>query len=200
MAFVDVRRAFPSVLRDILWKKLSAMGASDNLVRALLSLYDGALGSARTSSGLGELFDIALGTREGGVESPLLYVLFVADLIEKLDNVNLADGSALLDGKPVCALQLVDDLALIARSEHDLNLLLEEWSKYCDLNHQETNTKKAEIVVFTFDRDLSLNFQDSELRDRRKKPMEFYYKNKKLKHSEFAIEAHHRRRATASKG
>ena len=30
VAFVDVRRAFPSVRRDILWRELSALGASDD--------------------------------------------------------------------------------------------------------------------------------------------------------------------------
>ena len=34
---------------------------------------------------VGELFDILVGTREGGVESPLLYVLFAADIIAHLE-------------------------------------------------------------------------------------------------------------------
>ena len=39
VAFVHVRRAFPSVRRDLLWRKLNGLGASDSLTRARIALY-----------------------------------------------------------------------------------------------------------------------------------------------------------------
>ena len=118
-AFVDVRRAFPSVRRALLLRKLNEQGASDPLVRALASLYTGTTGAVRSPEGLGEIFTMHVGTREGGVESPLLYVLFVADLIEFLEEVAPMDGPVLLDGKASPALQFSDDLLIIAHSERD---------------------------------------------------------------------------------
>ena len=158
MAYVDVRRAFPSVRRELLWHKLSELGASDSLVRALVGLYTDVTGSVKGMDGLSGVFDILFGTREGGVESPLLYVLFVADLISDLDNTRLGGAPVELDGRQLRALQLADDLALIARSEPDLNKLLQQWSHFCRRNHKETSIKKTEVVIYTVETDGSLSF------------------------------------------
>ena len=177
-AFVDVRRAFPSVHRALLLRKLDKQGASDSLLRALASLYKVTTGSVRSSEGLSEIFELHLGTREGGVESPLLYVLFVADLIEFLEEVEPLDGNVLLDGKATPALQFADDLVLIANSERDLNRLLARWGKYCDRSHQATQTKKTVVVVFTSEDDgtLRLDVTTGRIRDGRRRTMVFKYK------------------------
>ena len=47
-AFVDVRRAFPSVHRALLLRKLNEQGASDSLARALASLHTGTTGAVRS--------------------------------------------------------------------------------------------------------------------------------------------------------
>ena len=111
-AFVDVRRAFPSVYRALLFRKLDTQGASDSLLRALVSLYKETTGSVRSSAGLSKTFNILQGTREGGVGGTLLYVLFVAYLIEFLQSVEPLDGPVLLDGKATPALKFADDLPL----------------------------------------------------------------------------------------
>ena len=50
------------------------------------------------------------------MESPLLYVLFVADLIEYLNSVHLTDSATFLGNRPIRALQLADDLV-----EHEMH-------------------------------------------------------------------------------
>jgi len=124
VAFVDVKKAFPTVNRNLLFHKLSKLGAPDYLIRALWALYEGACGSVRNQCGFGELFEILIGTREGGVESPLLYVLFAADLVPQLNQVELECTPPLLAGRPIRALQLAGDIALIARSPEDLQCLI----------------------------------------------------------------------------
>jgi len=149
VAFVDVKKAFPTVNRTLLFHKLSKLGAPDFLIRALWALYEGACGSVRNRWGFGELFEILFGTREGGVESPLLYVLFAADLVPQLGQVELGCAPPLLAGRPIRALQLADDIALIARSPEDLQCLIDRWEAFCDANHQETSIAKTETVVYT---------------------------------------------------
>ena len=177
VAFVDVRKAFPSVRRDLLWRKLKVeLGAPDELVAALIALYTDACATVRGPDGRSDTFGISLGTREGGVEAPLLYILFVADLVAMLQDVSLTDGEATLDGHPVRALQLADDLALIAESEDDLSRLLAQWSKHCDLNHQETQIAKTEVVIFTCEGDGDLVMVEGQVRLGEGEPLEFRYK------------------------
>ena len=119
--------------RVVLFHKLSQLGASDSLVRALW-----AQGTVRGTQGFGRSFEIPNGTREGGVELPLLYILFVCDLIGHLNAVDLDGEEVTLAGVAIRALQLADDVAIFAKSPQDLEKLVLAWEKYCDRHHMET--------------------------------------------------------------
>ena len=82
LCFIDTQKAFPSVRRDFLLQQLAKAGADDDLLRALHVLYSDTRACVRSANGYGDIFDIFLGTREGGVESPILFSLFVFDLVE----------------------------------------------------------------------------------------------------------------------
>ena len=127
VCFLDVAKGFPSVRRELLWSRLKEAGASDDLIRALYTLYLDAKGTVRASSGFGEVFGINLGTREGGgTESPLLYSLYVFDLVQRLGSLDLDGEPVILDGKKIRVLQFANDVALLATSEEDLDRLLHE--------------------------------------------------------------------------
>ena len=72
----------------------------------------------------------------------------------------MTDSSLELDGRPIRALQLADDLALLAESGDDFNRLLSRGESYCDRNHQQTQIKETEIVIFTNERDVDLILED----------------------------------------
>ena len=160
VTFVDVKKAFPSAKRELLLQIFSQNGASDELVRATWALYHDAQASVRGSEGYGLPFPLAVGTREGGAESPHLYIIFVCNLIAFLDSVALRDGSARLNGTDCRALQLADDLAIIAQSAEDQQRLLDAWERFCDMLHIETQTKKTESVVFCSDDDDNVSIVD----------------------------------------
>ena len=166
IAFVDVRKAFPSVSRELLFQKLSQKGAPDSLVRALWALYDNAQGTVRGAQGFGVPFDIEVGTREGGVESPLLFILFVCDLIGNFDAIDFDGEEVMLAGSPIRALQLADDLAIFAKNPQDLDKLILAWEEYCDRNHIETQIKKTEILPVTWESDEELIIKNGALWER----------------------------------
>ena len=64
--------------------------------------------------------------RGGGTESPLLYSLYVFDLVQRLGSLDLDGEPVILDGKEIRVLQFADDVALLATSEEDLDRLLHE--------------------------------------------------------------------------
>ena len=125
----------------------------DSVIRSLDPLEFGssdynAQGTVRGAQGFGVPFDIEVGTREGGVESPLLFILFVCDLIGHFDAIDLDGEEVMLAGSPIRALQLADDLAVFAKSHQDKLTLA--WKEYCDRNHIETQIKKIEILPVTW--------------------------------------------------
>ena len=66
----------------------------------------------KRENGYSELFEILLGTRVGGSEASLLFVLFIADLIDHLEKVALSSDPVKLAGKLIRALLLADLLAV----------------------------------------------------------------------------------------
>ena len=56
---------------------------------------------------------VEVGIREGGAESPHLYIIFCYNLIAFLNSVTLRDSGALLNGVESRALQMAGDLAII---------------------------------------------------------------------------------------
>ena len=85
------------------------------------------------------------------------------------------------------ALQLADDLALIARSESDLNKLLQQWSHFCRRNHKETSIKKTEVVIYTVETDGSLSFANGVFQVDAESPLKFAYNSVTLTCSELFI-------------
>ena len=80
------------------------------------------------------------------MESPLLYSLFVYDLMKQLSDIELESDPIKLGGFEIRLLQFADDVALIARSEEDLDKLLNGFEKYSDTSHQITSVKKTETT------------------------------------------------------
>ena len=80
----------------------------------------------------------------------MLFVLFIADLIEHLEKVALSSDPVKLAGKLIRALLLADDLAIVAHSAADLQSLLDAWAAYCDLHNIQTQVVKTENVSFFF--------------------------------------------------
>ena len=170
---------------DLLFQQLAAAGAEDELIRALHVLYANSKSCVRTAGGYGEIFDIFLGTREGGVESPILYALFVYDLVQQMSLVTLDADPLLLAGTEIRLLQFADDVAIIARTEEDLDRLLLKFEEYSDHSHQRTSIPKTKAMVVSFEGD-SLQFfytddgddgdQRFHVRQRRSLPFSFLYK------------------------
>jgi hypothetical protein len=79
VAFVDLRKAFPSVGRDALFRRMTDLGIPYPLVMAVRSFYVANLGRLRIDNSLTKDFCVVAGVLEGSVLSPFLFgVLFSA--------------------------------------------------------------------------------------------------------------------------
>jgi hypothetical protein len=79
VAFVDLRKAFPSVGRDALFRRMTDLGIPYPLVMAVRSFYMGNVGRLRVDNSLTRDFCVAAGVLEGSVLSPFLFgILFSA--------------------------------------------------------------------------------------------------------------------------
>lgn len=114
LIFVDLQKAFPSVLRSKLISRLLGLGLHPRLVRAIASMLS--LNSARLKFGdlLSAVFLIVKGVREGGALSPPLFALVFSIIWELLDfQIIGLDGFDLGDSRnAVFAVAYADDLVI----------------------------------------------------------------------------------------
>ncbi len=152
-AFIDLKKAFPSVDRQQLLNKLSRMGVSDCFLSMLTRLYSGdsfsilldGVSSTRT-------FQVNQGVHEGSPLSPLLFILFIADLAEELRREAGNHGVRLNCGAVIFCLLYADDVLLVSLTRLGLQTLIDRTCAFFSQSGLTVNPDKSDIVVFCSDR------------------------------------------------
>lgn len=144
-AFIDFRRAFDSVVHSILWKTLREAGVSSKVVRVLQDLYQKANMRIKLGNNMrSETIDITQGVLQGDALSPLLFSLFLYDIIRFFKS----RGHTNIE-REVDILLFADDLVLTARDIVDLQAKLDTLNEYIHLKKLEVNVNKTVVMKFT---------------------------------------------------
>ena len=119
-AFIDLRKAYDSVCRRLLFKKLWEYGFEGPFLTILKSMY----GNVKQSIKLQNALPIAttLGLKHGCNLSPLLFNLFIDDLGSEFHS---CCDQVSLDGFNLSHLLYADDLILLSNSAQGLQTCLD---------------------------------------------------------------------------
>ena len=112
--FLDIKKAYDTVWREGLWSKLAEVGVNGKMLLTIRSMYDGVKSSVIVNGRLTAWFDIDIGLRQGCVLSPLLFLIFVNDLIKEFKK---SDTGVLLGEVRINNLAFADDIVLTANDE-----------------------------------------------------------------------------------
>ena len=79
MCFVDLEKAFDRIprARGVMESAIRKKGLSEILVKAVMSLHEGAETKVRVGSSLSEEFSAKVGVHQGSVLSPLLFAMVI---------------------------------------------------------------------------------------------------------------------------
>ena len=83
MCFVDSDKAFDRVPRRVMEWAMRKKGLPEILVKAVMSLYEGAETKVRVGSGLSGEFSVKVGVHQESVLSPLLFATVIDEVTEK---------------------------------------------------------------------------------------------------------------------
>ena len=128
-----------------MFKKLSDLGVSGRMFSAITSLYDNVNCCVRLNSIKTEWFEVTCGLKQGCNLSTILFNLYVNDIVQKIKATNKGID---IDGEKVSVLLYADDLILLAPSESDLQLMLNELNVWCDDNKMTINEDKSNVIHF----------------------------------------------------
>lgn len=83
MCFIDLKAAYDTVRRDILWQTVEEYGVSSKLCRLLKSLYADNQAAVRVEGELTEWFRVESGLRQGCLLSPMLFNVFFDKVVKR---------------------------------------------------------------------------------------------------------------------
>ncbi|UYV84831.1 hypothetical protein LAZ67_X003647 [Cordylochernes scorpioides] len=145
--FVDLRKAFDTVPHSILWKKLYNLGISYQFISTIRSYYEQATIAIRWKGSFTESIKINSGVLQGEPLSPLLFILFITNLIEIYNNSDLPSVN-LPEFGDIHLLLYADDIAIIGESRMNLQKKIKILKEYLDENLMTLNESKSKIMVF----------------------------------------------------
>ncbi|UYV62176.1 hypothetical protein LAZ67_1008122 [Cordylochernes scorpioides] len=145
--FVDLRKAFDTVPHSLLWKKLTNLGVSYQFIHAIRNYYEQATVAVRWRGSITENIKIHSGVLQGEPLSPLLFILFMTDLIKMYDNSDLT-SVYLPEFGDVHLLMYADDIAIIGESRINLQKKINILREYLDENYMTLNESKSKVMVF----------------------------------------------------
>ena len=145
VAFIDFRKAYDCIDRSLLWLKLEDLGIGGNTLNVIKAMYSDVEDCVRLNGVDTELFKVMNGLKQGCMLSPLLFNLFINNLVETINSLGLGVD---IGQEKVSVLLYADDLVLVAETEADLQTLLNTLSCWCTRNHITVNESKSNIVHF----------------------------------------------------
>ncbi len=144
-AFIDFKKAFDVISRNMLLYKLLKCGVNGKMYNSIKSLYMDTEACVRLNSCFSPWFNTEDGVRQGDPLSPTLFALYINDLVTEIKNLNIG---VKIDDMDVSALLYADDIVLCAESESDLCKMLDVVNTYCEKWRLNVNYEKSKTVHF----------------------------------------------------
>ena len=146
VSFLDLRKAFDSVLHPALFIKLVSCGVGGKFLSVLRAMYSQIdLQVLIGSRGLTEAFPSQLGVFQGDNLSPNLFNIFLNNLPNCFDESCMP---VLLGKHRINCLLYVDDLVVLSESASGLQKCLYVVSNFCSTWSLNINYNKSKVMVF----------------------------------------------------
>ena len=143
--FLDASKAFDRVDHALLFEKLLDRNLPPVITRLLLSWYSSQQLKVRWSHNFSDPFPTTNGVRQGGVLSPILFTIYIDDLLRSLEVSGIGCFWKHYYVGSVC---YADDIALLAPSPSALRSMLDTCISFAEHHHLTFNPDKTQLIKF----------------------------------------------------
>ena len=144
--FIDFKKAFDSIPRDKLLKKLLNFGITGDFYNTIKNMYMNDKCKIKIGKDITDAIYPNQGVRQGCVLSPLLFNIYMCDLPKTLNNDNCQPAK--IGQRKIPCIMWADDLVIFSESDYGLQTMLTELGKYTDNNGLEINVDKTKCMIF----------------------------------------------------
>jgi hypothetical protein len=150
VVFVDLKKAFDTVRRDVMIARCKQLGVHGQFLDTLVLLYDKVQQQVCIGGEMGRLFETYVGTKQGSELSPLLFGM-VIDMLHELIQMQVPGAGPMLGQLRVPDISYADDMTLIAYDDPDqAQRLLDCLSIFCAIFKMEVNQQETKTCAVVF--------------------------------------------------
>ena len=143
--FLDVKKAFDQVWHDGLFYKLHNCGVNTSVLSVIINLYTDMESCVKTQYHKSGWFPVRQGTRQGGVLSPFLYLVYDNDLIWELEESKMGMYvHGIYCGSPAVA----DDKLVLSLSKQGMDRMIKICYNHSGIWRYELQPPKCVVIVF----------------------------------------------------
>lgn len=146
VAYMDISKAFDTMwINGMLYKLYYNKNISGKAWRLIRHWYLDMQEFVFIEGTTSRTYELFQGTRQGGVLSPWLFLVFIDDLIQELDRINAGISlNSVCYGSPMFA----DDLTMLSRMKPGLDRMLQTAWNFCRMWRFNFNLKNTVILTF----------------------------------------------------
>ena len=153
--FIDLKKAFDCIDRQLLLHKLLKAGISGMMYQNLKCIYTHCETAVNINGFLTDFFDSKFGVRQGDCLSTTLFLLFMNDLADELSEKSAGICNEYFNVK---CLMYADDLVFLSETEDDLQVMFNVLSDWCRKWRMKVNTQKTHVIHFRKKRQSRTNY------------------------------------------
>ena len=147
ISFIDFRKAFDSIWHEGLFLKLLKNEIGGPFYQVLKSMYNKSTSMIKLNGGLTSKFRIQSGVRQGDILSPLLFNIFINDIVKEFHDTQ-CHAPSLIDQNIGCLLY-ADDLIIMSTTQHGLQYSLDKLAQYCTKWKLQVNLSKSKLMCMS---------------------------------------------------
>ncbi|MCP4141338.1 MAG: hypothetical protein GY755_13825 [Chloroflexi bacterium] len=165
-AFLDLKKAYDSVWREKLYKKLEVeCKINKNTIDFIKAMYKNTWSTVRINNKLSPKIQTHKGLFQGALSSPILFNFFINSLIKELNKTKIG---LKINNVNISSLMFADDIYLNANNPEKLQTLLKICANWANKHKLTFSKKKSETLSNYIDKLKPLNFQNGEIKNVKK--------------------------------
>ena len=161
---IDLSKAFDSVWRDGLMRQVFHVGVRDEMLRLICNMDSHTTSAVWLNNKLSQEFQLTTGVRQGEKSSPLLFNIYIYQLLSHHINQHFATTKQItIKGVDLTHLIYADDLLLFANGPEQVQELMKTAADCFNQLRLSVNVNKTKVIVFSRQHSLtqskSIHFQ-----------------------------------------